>query len=199
MTSDGKEEQNVLENIKNELSANLLFQSYSLTKEATVTTDASEKPIRGVLSQKGHLVIYVSMKQPHADQNYSNLEREALAIVLVFTRSKEFMLGRRFTLQPDHRPLKNLFAPDEEISKTSSTRITRWAIVLRGVNFRLKYFPGGPIPHADGLSGLAFGDENDNDCVCFALYGIYFVQSELVNQSNLRNERINTSKISPKE
>ena len=138
------------------------------------------------------------MKLSHADQNYSKIEREALAIVLVFTRSKQFMLGRRFTLQRDHRPLKNLFAPDEEISKTSSTRITRWAILLIGVNFRLKYTPGGPILHADGLIGLAFGDENDNDGVCFALYGIYFVQSELVNQSNV-NERINTSKMSPKE
>ena len=35
-----KEEQNVFENIKNELCANPLAQPYSLTKEATVTTDA---------------------------------------------------------------------------------------------------------------------------------------------------------------
>ena len=47
-----KEEQNAFENIKNELCANPflhLVQPYSLTKEATVTTDASEKTIGGVL------------------------------------------------------------------------------------------------------------------------------------------------------
>ena len=44
-----KEEQNALENIKNELCANPLVQPYSLTKEATVTTDASEKAIGVVL------------------------------------------------------------------------------------------------------------------------------------------------------
>ena len=55
-----KEEQNAFENIKNELCADPLVQPYSLTKEATVTTDASEKAIGGVLSQEGHPVIYVS-------------------------------------------------------------------------------------------------------------------------------------------
>ena len=56
------EEQNVYENIKNELCASPLVQLYSLTNEATVTTDASEKSIGGVLSQEVHPVIYVSKK-----------------------------------------------------------------------------------------------------------------------------------------
>ena len=133
-----KEEQNAFENIENELCANPLVQPYSLTNEATVTTDASEKTIGGVLSQEGHPVIYVSRKLSQAEQNYSNIEREALAIVFVVTRLKQFLLGRRFTLQTDHKPLKYLFAPDEEIPKTASARITRWAIALMGFDFELK-------------------------------------------------------------
>ena len=70
-----KKEQNVFENIKNELCANPLSQPYSLTKEATVTTDASEKAIGGVLSQEGHPVIYNSRKLSQAEQNYSNIEQ----------------------------------------------------------------------------------------------------------------------------
>ena len=46
-----KEEQNAFEKVKNKLCANPLIQPYSLKKEATVTTDASEKAIGGVLSQ----------------------------------------------------------------------------------------------------------------------------------------------------
>ena len=49
-----------LKNIKNELCTNPFVQPYSLTKEATATTDASEKTIGGVLSKEGHPVIYVS-------------------------------------------------------------------------------------------------------------------------------------------
>ena len=156
-----KEEQNSFENIKSQLCANPLVQPYSLTKEATVTTDDSEKAIGGVLSQ-GHPVIYVSRKLSQAEKNYSNFEREALAIVFVVTRLKQFLLGRRFTLQTDHKPLKYLFAPDEEIPKTASARITRWAIALMGFEFEMKYTPGEQIPHADALSRLEFDGDEDN-------------------------------------
>ena len=43
-----KMQQKAFEDIKNELCANPLVQPYSLQKEATVTTDASEKAIGGV-------------------------------------------------------------------------------------------------------------------------------------------------------
>ena len=152
-----------------------------------MTTDASEKAIGGVLSQ-GHPVIYVSRKLSQAEQNYSNIEREALAIVFVVTRLKQFLLGRRFTLQTDHKPLKYLFATDEEIPKTASARIRRWAIALRGFDFELKYTPGEQNPHTDALSRLDFDDDDDNDRVCFALENIYFVQSDLVKQSDIKTE-----------
>ena len=56
----GKNQQKAFEDIKNELCANSLVQPYSLLNEATVTTDASEKSIGGVLSHEGPPVIYVS-------------------------------------------------------------------------------------------------------------------------------------------
>ena len=87
--------------------ANPLVQPYSLQKEATVTTDASEKASGGVFWQEGHPVIYVSRKLTPVEQNYSNIERKALAIVFVFTRLKQ-LLGRQFTLQTDPKPLKYL-------------------------------------------------------------------------------------------
>ena len=79
------EEQNVFKNIKNELCANSFVQPDSLTKEATVTTDASEKAIGEVLSHEGHPVIYVSRKLSQTEQEYSNYEQEALEIVFVVT------------------------------------------------------------------------------------------------------------------
>ena len=71
----GKMQQKAFEDIKNELCAKPLVQPYSLQKEATVTTDASEKTIGGVVSQEGHPVIYVSRKLSPAEQNYLNIER----------------------------------------------------------------------------------------------------------------------------
>ena len=83
-------------------------------------------------------MIYVSRKLSQAEQNYSNIDREAHAIDFVDTGLKQFLHGRRFTLQTDHKHLKYLFAPDEEIPKTASARITRWAIALMGFDFELK-------------------------------------------------------------
>ena len=54
----GKMQKKAFEDIENELHANPLVQPYSLQKEATVTTDASEKTNGGVFSQEGHPVIY---------------------------------------------------------------------------------------------------------------------------------------------
>ena len=79
-------QQKAFEDIKNELCANPFVQPYSLQEEATVTTDATEKIIGRILSQEGHPVLYVSRKWTLAEQNYSNMEREALAIVFVVRR-----------------------------------------------------------------------------------------------------------------
>ena len=116
-------------------------------------------------------MIYVSRKLSQAEQIYSNIERDALAIVFVVTRLKQLLRERRFALQTDHRPLKYLFAPDKEIPITASARITRWAISLMGFDFGLKYTPGEQISHVDALSRLGF-DDNDNDWVCFDLDNI---------------------------
>ena len=185
----GKLQQKGFEGIRKKFCAKPLLQPYSLQKEATVTTDASKKAIGVVFSQEGRPVIYVSRKLTPLEQNYSNIEREALKIVFVVTRFKQFLIRRQFNLQTDHKPLKYLFAPDEEIPKTASSRITRWPIVLMGCDYELKYTQGEQIPHADALSTMDFDeDESDNDRMCFAINNIYFGQSDLVNQVEIKTE-----------
>ena len=104
-------------------------------------------------------------------------------------RLKQFLLGRQFTLQTDHKPFKYLFAPDAEIPKTASARITRRAITLMSFDYELKYTPGEQIPHADALSWMNFNeDESDNDRLCFAINNIYFAQSDLLTQAEIKTE-----------
>ena len=62
-----------------------------------------------------------------------------------------------------------------------------------GFDFELKYTPGEQIPHADALSRLDFDDDDDNDRVCFALDNIYFVQSDLVTQSDIKTAEIEST------
>ena len=104
----GKMQQKTFEDIKNDICANPSVQPYSFQKEATVTTDDSEKTTGGFFSQERYLVIYVLRNLTPAAQNYSNIVREKLKMVFVFTRLEQFLLGRQFTLQTDHKPFKYL-------------------------------------------------------------------------------------------
>ena len=60
--------------------------------------------------------------------------------------------------------------------------------MLMGFDFRLKYAHGEQIPHADALSRLDFDDDDDSDRVSFALKDIWFVQWDLMTQSDITTE-----------
>ena len=123
------------------------------------------------------------------EQNYSNIEREVVVIVFVVTRLKPFLLWRWLTLQTDHKPLKYLFAPDEQIPKTASARITRWAKVIMGVNCESKHTPGEQIPHEDAWCRMDINeDASDNNRVCFAINNIYFAQIDLVTRADIKTK-----------
>ena len=50
-------------------------------KDIALTTDANEHSISGILSQGGHPIIYLSKRLTNTEFSYSNIEKEALAIV----------------------------------------------------------------------------------------------------------------------
>ena len=91
--------------------------------------------------------------------------------------------------QTDHKPLKYLFSPDEEIPKTSSAIITRWAKALMGFDYELKHTPREQIPGADALRRMDFDvDEFDNGRVFFAINNVHFAQSDLVTQAEIKTK-----------
>ena len=58
-----------------------------------------------------------------------------------------------------------------------------------GFEYELKYAPGEQIPHADALSRMNFDeDESENDRMCLAINNIYFAQSDLVTQAEIKTE-----------
>jgi hypothetical protein len=101
-----------------------LLHSYSLSEEATLTTDASESAIAGVLTQNVTPVKYVSRGLSAAERNYSNVEREALAVVWSALRLRQFLLGRHFTLVADHQPLLTLYG-GSSLPKVTCARLAR--------------------------------------------------------------------------
>ena len=59
-------------------------------KDITLTTDANEHSISGISSQDGHPIMYLSRRLTNTESNYSNIEKEALAIVWTTTKVRQF-------------------------------------------------------------------------------------------------------------
>jgi phospholipid-translocating ATPase len=94
-----------------------------------------------------HPVQYASKKLSQAQQRYSTVERECLAIVWGLTKFSRFVLGRPFVLQTDHRPLTFL-----KSAKTKNNRLLRWALMIQEFNFEVEPIPGQTNIIADMLS-----------------------------------------------
>ena len=177
--------QRAFQNLVHELTSEPVVQPYSPNKEATLSTDASKKTIGAVLTQEGHPVIYVSRNLTTAETKYSNIEREALAVVFAVTRLRQFLLGGSFTIEAEHKPLQYIFNPSEQIPKVASARLPRWAITLMAYNFNIKHVPGIDNGHADAMSRLQFKSDS-NDIVCHISHPTF--EKSVIDVSLLRKE-----------
>ena len=63
----------------------LVVKTFDPKKDITLTTDASEHSISGMLSLEGHPIMYLSRRLMNTEFNYLNIEKEALAIVWTTT------------------------------------------------------------------------------------------------------------------
>ena len=121
-------------------------------KEFILQTDASERGIGAVLSQcdengTEHPVAFYSRKLLPREVKYSTIEKECLAIKAATHNFRVYLLGRKFTIQTDHRALEWL-----DRLKDNNARLTRWSLALQPYQFVVRYRAGSANNNADGLS-----------------------------------------------
>ena len=91
---------------------------------------------------------------PRRNENYAQLEREALALIFGVKQFHKYLVGRSFTLVTDHRPLLKILGPKEGVPSLAAARLQRWALILSAYNYDLEYIPGANNREADMLSRL---------------------------------------------
>lgn len=118
-----------------------------------LTTDASQFAIGSVLSQgkpgEDHPIAYASRTLNKAEQLYSTTEKEMLSIVWSIKNFRPYLLGRKFRIYTDHRPLTWLFNV-----KDPGSRLMRWRIKLSEYHYEVIYKPGVSNTNADSLSRI---------------------------------------------
>jgi hypothetical protein len=123
-------------------------------KLSVVYCDASLNHIGGALTQEGKIVCCKSRTLTDTERRYSTTERECLAVVWVLKKLRKYLLGRRFIVKTDHRPLEGLFHENKATKEILNKRLENLVIKLNEFDFTVDYIPGEENNLADVLSRL---------------------------------------------
>ena len=96
--------------IKDLVTSSPVLKYYNIKEEVTLQCDASETGIGAALLQAGQPVAYTSRALTNTEQQYTQIEKECMAIVYASEKFNQYILGRDvITVETDHKPLIPIF------------------------------------------------------------------------------------------
>ncbi|KAJ9271473.1 hypothetical protein DTO212C5_2553 [Paecilomyces variotii] len=149
------EAQKAFEDLKTAFIEPLVLRHYDPEKPIIVATDALGFALAAILLQlaseatgQWYPVAYFSRKFTEIERRYEVHDQELLAIVEAFKHWRHYLDGSKHParIQTDHANLRYFFT-----TKTLNSRQARWAELLAGYDFYIKYKPGR-LNAADTLS-----------------------------------------------
>ena len=109
-----------LTDIKNYLSSAGVMAYWRPDTETRLTTDASPVGLGAILEQRqaeGEFrpIAYASRSLSDVERRYSQTEKEGLGIVWGCEKFELYLLGTKFNLFTDHKPLERIFCPGHKV------------------------------------------------------------------------------------
>lgn len=86
-----------------------LLRYYDVNQPVVLEVDASSYAVGAALMQNGKPVCFASQALSPSQQNYHQIEREALAVVYGCKRFHAYVYGADLTVETDHQPLESIF------------------------------------------------------------------------------------------
>ena len=127
-----------------------VLKYYNIKEEVTLQCDASETGIGAAFLQAGQPVAYISQALTKTEQQYTQIEKECMAIVYACEKFDQYILGQDvITVETDHKPLIPIF---KKPLLSAPKRLQRMLLRLQKYNLHVTYLLGKHIYIADMLS-----------------------------------------------
>ncbi|XP_052768253.1 uncharacterized protein K02A2.6-like [Mya arenaria] len=131
---------------------------YNKDETVVLNVDASSCGLGAVLLQNERPVAYASRALNSTMKKYSQIEKEALAIVFGCKEFHDYLYGTHFIVESDHKPLESIF---KKSITEAPPRVQRFAIALQKYDFKVVHKPGKTMLISDTLSRLYLPETND--------------------------------------
>ena len=140
--------------IKAELAKPTVLALYDVNADLKISADASSYGLGAVLLQKNNQswqpVVYASRAMTSTECRYAQVEKEALAITWACDKFASYVLGKKFNIETDHKPLVPLLG--SKSLDSLPPRILRFRLRLARFEYDIAHVPGKLLVTADTLS-----------------------------------------------
>ncbi|XP_031332739.1 uncharacterized protein K02A2.6-like [Photinus pyralis] len=135
--------ENALNKIKEMMKSDNFLVHFNNNLQIILATDASPVGVGAVLSHimpdgSEKPIQFASQSLTSSQRNWSQIDKEAYAIIFGVKRFHQFLFGRKFVLYTDHAPLAQIFSPQKGLPIMSASRMQHYAIFLQSFNFEIR-------------------------------------------------------------
>lgn len=126
-----------------------VLRYFDVSKDITLSVDASSEGLGAVILQEGQPVAFGSRSLTECQKRYAQIEKELLAIVFGCEKFNQYIYGKSVHVESDHKPLETVF---KKSLQKAPPRLQRMLMRLQPYDLHVKYKPGKELYIADTLS-----------------------------------------------
>lgn len=154
-----KECENAFQNLRKEICGDKVLTPFHASLPVTLATDASPIGFGAVLShimpdKTERPIAFASRSLTAAEKNYTQLDKEAAALIWGLKKFFQFCYGRKIILIIDNQPLARILHPTKLIPSTTAIRLVHYANFLAGFDYELRLRKTSEHANADYFSRL---------------------------------------------